>query len=82
MFYVIAVIVFNTSIFLGLPFVPFHVVPQSSKLFITNLATGTQKGTGLLIPFVMAILGTKFFRNLCLVRQNSAQLRTKVIKMN
>ena len=30
----------------------------------------------------MAILGTKFFRNLCLVRQNSEQLRTKIIKMN
>ena len=40
------------------------------------LTTCTQKETGLLIPFVVAILGTKFLKNLCLVRQNSAQLRT------
>ena len=41
------------------------------------LTTGTQKETGLLIPFVAAILGTKLLTNLCLVRQNSAQLRTE-----
>ena len=40
------------------------------------LTTGTQKETGLLIPFVAAILGTKFLANLCLVCQNSTQLRT------
>ena len=34
------------------------------------------KGTGLLIPFVVAISGTKFLTNLVLVHQNSAQLRT------
>ena len=41
-----------------------------------ELATSTQRETGLLIPFVIAILGTKFLTNLCLVCQNSAQLRT------
>ena len=34
------------------------------------------KETGLLIPFVVTILGTKFLTNLVLVRQNSTQLRT------
>ena len=42
-------------------------------------ATFTQKETGLLIPFVVAIFGTKFLTNLCLVRQNSAQLRTPLL---
>ena len=43
---------------------------------MVNLATCTQKETGLLIPLVVAILETKFLTNSVLVRQNSAQLRT------
>ena len=50
-----------------------------SRIYRVNLATGTQKETGLLIPFVIAILGTKFLTNSILVHQNSAQLRTQVI---
>ena len=46
-------------------------------IYRVNLATGTQKETGLLIPFVVAISGTKFLTNSILVHQNSAQLRTK-----
>ena len=33
-------------------------------IYRVNLATGTQKETGLLIPFVVAISGTKFLTTL------------------
>ena len=51
---------------------------KGEVLFIGCFGTCAQKETGLLIPFVVAILGTKFLTNLCLVRQNSAQLRTVI----
>ena len=47
-------------------------------IYRVKLATCTQKETGLLIPFVVAILGTKFLTNSVLVRQNRAQLRTVI----
>ena len=49
---------------------------MGEDLFITYLTTGTQNENWFVNPFCRSNFGDQVPHNLCLVRQNSTQLRT------